>query len=313
MIFINPKTDYAFKKIFGSSQSKEILISFLNALIYEGNSTIEDLEIINPNLPPKVEGLKDTYLDVKAQLSDGTLVIIEMQVINVQSFGKRVFYNAAKTYAFQLEAAQGYRLLNPVISLTITDFEMFPESTEFISRFVLKEVNKNFTYPENELDLVFVELPKFTKGEEELETLADKWIYFMKNARTLTSVPETMDSIPEIHEAFNIASQAKLSREEVEDLDKREQFIYDQQGAILKASLESLEQGREQGREQGIEEGREQGIEEGREQGIEEGKREEKLAIARQLLSQLDNATIAQVTGLTVEDVQNLRGDSSLQ
>ncbi|MEG4800127.1 Rpn family recombination-promoting nuclease/putative transposase, partial [Microcoleus sp. ARI1-B5] len=108
MIFINPKTDYAFKKIFGSSESKEILISFLNALVYEGNPTIEDLEIINPNLPPKVEGLKDTYLDVKAKLIDGTLVIIEMQVLNVQSFGKRVLYNAAKTYASQLRAGEGY-------------------------------------------------------------------------------------------------------------------------------------------------------------------------------------------------------------
>ena len=294
MIFINPKTDYAFKKIFGSSESKDILISFLNALIYEGNPTIEDLEIINPNLPPKLEGLKDSYLDVKAQLSDGTLVIIEMQVLNVQSFGKRVFYNAAKTYAFQLEAAQGYRLLKPVIALTITDFEMFPDSEEFSSRFVLKEVNKNFTYPENELDLVFVELPKFTKELEQLETLADKWIYFMKNARSLTSVPETMDSVPEIHQAFEIANQVKLSREEVADLDRREQFIYDQQGAIMKASLEGIEQG----------------IEQGREEGIEQGKRFEKLAIAQQLLSQLDNAKISQVTGLSVEDVENLRGDS---
>ncbi|MEL7039641.1 MAG: Rpn family recombination-promoting nuclease/putative transposase, partial [Cyanobacteria bacterium J06592_8] len=78
MRFINPKTDYAFKKIFGSAESKNILISFLNALIYEGNSIIEDLEIINPSLPPQLEGLKDTYLDVKAKLKNGTLVIIEM-------------------------------------------------------------------------------------------------------------------------------------------------------------------------------------------------------------------------------------------
>ncbi|WP_377474717.1 MAG: Rpn family recombination-promoting nuclease/putative transposase [Microcoleus anatoxicus] len=287
MIFINPKTDYAFKKIFGSSESKDILISFLNALIYEGNPTIEDLEIINPNLPPKVEGLKDSYLDVKAKLNNGTLVIIEMQVLNVQSFGKRVFYNAAKTYAFQLQAAQGYRLLKPVIALTITDFEMFPNSEELISRFVYKEVDKNFTYPENDLDLVFVELPKFTKELEELETLADKWIYFMKNARSLTSVPETMDSIPEIHQAFDIANQARLSREELEDLDRREQFIYDQQGAIIKA------------------------VQEGIEQGIEQGMREKAIAIAQQLLSRLDDRTISQTTGLSVEDVRNLRsGDS---
>jgi hypothetical protein len=168
MMFINPKTDYAFKKIFGSSESKDILISFLNALIYDGNSTIEDLEIINLNLPPKAEGLKDSYLDVKAKLQDDTF-------------------------------------------------------------------------------------------------------------------PEIMDSVPEIHQAFDIANQVKLSREEVEEFDRREQFIYDQQGAIIKASRE------------------------GREEGIEEGMQFEKLAIAQNLLSQLDNATISQVTGLSLEDVQNLR------
>ncbi|MEG4320730.1 MULTISPECIES: Rpn family recombination-promoting nuclease/putative transposase [unclassified Microcoleus] len=295
MTFINPKTDYAFKKIFGSSESKDILISFLNALIYEGNATIEDLEIINPNLPPKVEGLKDTYLDVKAQLSDGTLVIIEMQVLNVQSFGKRVFYNTAKTYAFQLQAGEGYRMLKPVIALTITDFEMFANSPNLISRFVYKEVKTNLIYPENEMDLVFVELPKFTKKEQELETLADKWIYFIKNARSLTSVPETMDIIPEIHKAFDIANQARLSPEEITNMEKIEQFIYDQQGAILKATMEA----------------REEGIEEGREEGREAGKREAKLAIARQLLSRLDDATISQTTGLSLEDVRNLRSPDS--
>lgn len=282
MIFINPKTDYAFKKIFGSSESKDILISFLNALIYEGNSIIEDLEIINPNLPPRVQGLKDTYLDVKAKLTDGTLVIIEMQVLNVQSFGKRVLYNAAKTYAFQLQTGEGYRMLKPVIALTITDFEMFANSEQLISRFVYKEVSTNLKYPENDIDLVFIELPKFTKEQDRLETLTDKWIYFIKYARTLTSVPATMDNIPEIHKAFEIANQVNISREELEDLERRELFIYDQQGAILKAAQE----------------------------GIEQGRREEKLAIARQLLLRLDDATISQITGLSLEDVLNLRASN---
>lgn len=283
MIFINPKTDYAFKKIFGSDQSKDILISFLNAMIYEGNSIIEDLEIINPNLPPKVQGLKDTYLDVKAKLKDGTLVIIEMQVLNVQSFGKRVLYNAAKTYAFQLQANEGYRMLKPVIALTITDFEMFAHSDRLISRFVYKEVSSNLKYPENDIELVFIELPKFTKEQEQLETLTEKWIYFIKSARSLTSVPETMESVPEIQKAFAIANQVNLSREELEDLERREMFIYDQQGALLKATLEAREEGRE------------------------EGMREKAIAIARKLLLQLDDETISQITGLSVEEVRNLR------
>jgi predicted transposase/invertase (TIGR01784 family) len=198
MTFINPKTDYAFKKIFGSSESKDILISFLNAMIYDGNPTIEDLEIINPNLPPKITGLKDTYLDVKARLADGTLVIIEMQVLNVESFGKRVLYNAAKTYASQLQKGQGYRMLKPVIALTLTDFEMFENSDRLISRFIYKEETTNLKYTDNNMELVFIELPKFTKELSQLETLADKWIYFMKYANTLTQVPQTMDIVPEL-------------------------------------------------------------------------------------------------------------------
>jgi len=279
MTFINPKTDYAFKKIFGSSDSKDILISFLNAMIYDGNSNIQDLEIINPNLPPKISGLKDTYLDVKANLADGSIVIIEMQVLNIESFGKRVLYNAAKTYASQLQKGEGYRMLKPVIALTLTDFEMFENSDRLISRFVYKEETTNLKYPDNDMELVFVELPKFTKELSQLETLADKWIYFIKYANTLTEVPQTMDIVPEIHQAFDIANQVNLSREELEDIERREMFIYDQQGALLKAKRE----------------------------GREEAQKEVTLAIARQLLDRLDDETISQTTGLSISEIANLR------
>lgn len=281
MTFINPKTDYAFKKIFGSSESKDILISFLNAMIYDGNPTIEDLEIINPNLPPKITGLKDTYLDVKARLADGTLVIIEMQVLNVESFGKRVLYNAAKTYASQLQKGQGYRMLQPVIALTLTDFEMFENSDRLISRFIYKEETTNLKYTDNNMELVFIELPKFTKELSQLETLADKWIYFMKYANTLTQVPQTMDIVPEIHQAFDIANQVNLNPDELEELEQQEMFIYDQQGVIIKAKRE----------------------------GGEEARQEEKLAIARQLLDRLDDETISQTTGLSIQEIRNLRSD----
>ncbi|HBB34125.1 MAG TPA: transposase [Cyanobacteria bacterium UBA8803] len=298
MNFINPKTDYAFKKIFGSSESKSILKSFLNALIYEGRPTIQDLEIINPNLPPKVEGLKDSYLDVKAFLDNGTIVIIAMQVLNVQSFSKRVLFNAAKTYAFQLQAGEGYRMLKPVIALTITDFEMFPNSPMVISRFVYKEETTNLTYKENDIKLIFVELPKFQLELPQLESLTDKWIYFMKYARTLQEVPETMDVIPEIHQAFTIANQVNLTPEELEDIERREMFIYDQQGAIAL------------GREEGLQQGREEGLQQGREQGREEGMQAKAIAIAQQLLSQLDDEAICQITELSLEEVRSLRNQN---
>lgn len=277
MTFINPKTDYAFKKIFGALDNKGILISFLNAMIYDGNPTIEDLEIINPNLPPKITGLKDTYLDVKARLADGTLVIIEMQVLNVEFFGKRVLYNAAKTYASQLQKGQGYGMLKPVIALTLTDFEMFENSDRVISRFVYKEETTNLRYTDNNMELVFIELPKFTKELSQLETVVDKWIYFMKYANTLTQVPPTMDIVPEIHQAFDIANQVNLNPDELDAIERQEMFIYDQQGVIIKAKREGGEEAMQ--------------------------------VVARRLLDRLDDETISQTTGLSIEEIRNLRSD----
>ncbi|MEQ9369510.1 MAG: Rpn family recombination-promoting nuclease/putative transposase [Coleofasciculus chthonoplastes F3-SA18-01] len=291
MIFINPKTDFAFKKIFGSEQNPEILISFLNSLLYGGHPRITELEIINPYLAPKIQGIKDTFLDVKAKLTDETTVIIEMQVLNLSGFEKRILYNAAKAYSIQLEPGDDYTLLNPVIALTLTDFEMFEDLPQVISNFVLKEKNILTDYPINDLELVFVELPKFTKELDELETLADKWIYFIKCARGLETIPEAMAQVPEIRKAFEVANQANLTREELEALEQREMYIHDQRNAI-KLALR-----------QGIQVGREQGIQVGREQGIQESK----LEMARKMLGVVDEDTISQITGLSLEEVRRLR------
>ncbi|MEG4507862.1 Rpn family recombination-promoting nuclease/putative transposase [Microcoleus sp. F6_B4] len=287
MRFINPKIEFAFKKIFGSNQSKPILISFLNAMIYDGSPTIADLEIIDPYLASRVPYLKDSYLDVKARLAGGETVIIEMQVLNVESFAKRVVYNAAKTYSTQLIRGEGYFNLKPVIALTITDFEMFDNDREVISHFVFKEKKRLFDYVDPDIELIFIELPKFNKQLDELETLTDKWVYFMKNAPSLEVVPQTMETVSEIQQAFAIANETNLNPEELADLEARERYILDQQGILRK----------------GIEEGMQQGMQ----QGIQQGMREKALEIARQLLNVLDNQTISQTTGLSVEDIQNLR------
>lgn len=247
MRFINPKIDFAFKRIFGSNQNTDILISFLNALLYDGEAIVESLEIIDPSLVPPIVGLKNSYLDVKARLSDGTFVIIEMQVLNVQAFSKRVLYNAAKTYALQLTMGELYRQLRPVIALTITDFKMFDDSQDVISHFIFKERTRLSDYPDNQMELVFVELPKFQKKLEELETIADKWIYFIKTTGTLNEVPQTMATVPQIQRAFEIANQVSLTREEFDTLQEQEFLVQDQEGS---AAL-SKEEGREEGRQQG--------------------------------------------------------------
>lgn len=273
MRFINPKTDFAFKKIFGSEQSKDILISFLNGMLYEGKSVILDLEIVNPYQVPRIRGIKDTYLDVKAKITGDKTVIIEMQVLNVEGFEKRILYNASKAYSIQWETGEDYTLLNPVIALTITDFEMFPHLERVINRFILKEKDFLVDYLTEDLELVFVELPKFDKPLEQLESLTDKWIYFLKNARNLEIVPENMGDVPELQKAFAIANQATMNREELDDLERREIYIHDQRNAIRRAVKDNS------------------------------------VEIAKRLLGVLNEETISKTTGLSLEEVQRMKRD----
>jgi predicted transposase/invertase (TIGR01784 family) len=285
VIFINPKTDFAFKKIFGSEQSHRILISFLNSLLYQGQPTIQDLTILNPYQAPKIRGVKDTYLDVKAKLVTGETVIIEMQVLNIAGFEKRILYNAAKAYSIQLNTGEHYPSLDPVIALTITDFVMFPEIEAVISRFILKEKTYLIDYLINDLELVFVELPKFQRSLNQLSTLTEKWIYFLSHAKDLSTVPPTMGAVEEIEQAFAMANRATLTEDELDELEHQLIFIQDQRGAITKAT------------EQGIQ------------QGIQQGRQETQLQIARQLLGRMEDEAIAQATGLTIADIQALRDE----
>ena len=257
MKFISPKTDFAFKKIFGSIHSQKILISFLNAIVYDNQNIIQSLEIINPYNPGVTNTLKDTYLDVKAVLDNGSTVIIEMQVLNVEDFQKRVIYNLAKAYGNQLDVGQGYMMLTPFLALTIADFVLFENTEKMITKFRFKEDTELFDY-QDELTLMFVELPKFTKELSALETLSDKWTYFIKSAPNLEVIPSSLGEVSEIEAALNIANKGNLNNEELEELDKQEMLIRDKKGQISLALKEGIEKGIGIGREEGIGIGREQ-------------------------------------------------------
>jgi predicted transposase/invertase (TIGR01784 family) len=161
-------------------------------------------------------------------LDNGSTVLIEMQGFKGASFEKRVIYNLMTTYANQLNYGEGYSYLKPVISLTITDFSLFEQTQHFLTRFGLKEQQELFDYIDPELELIVVELPKFTKTLDELDSLTDKWIYFIKEAPNLDVIPPAFRHVPELDKAMNMANQANLSVEEVEKLHKRELFEEEQ-------------------------------------------------------------------------------------
>ena len=318
MRFISPKTDFAFKKIFGSTDSQDILISFLNALIYDGEPIIQDLKIIDPYLAATVIGLKDSYLDVRAQITGNKTVIIEMQVLNVAAFEKRVIYNLAKTYANQLQIRDSYPRLKPVIALTITDFEMFQEQPDVISHFIFKEKEKLFDYPDLEVEMFFVELPKFKKELDELTTLTDKWIYFMKHTPDLETIPTTMETVPELEKAFQIDNEANLSLKELQDMEAEERAIQEQQGIVSRGIEEGLERaraqlmregmqaGRQEGMQEGIQAGRQAGRQEGMQEGIKAGQRALILRMLERRLGVVNPDVVSRIGELSVEQLESL-------
>jgi predicted transposase/invertase (TIGR01784 family) len=164
----------------------------------------------------------------------------------VQTLAKLVLYNSAKTYGTQLIMEELYKGFQPVISLMIADFEMFDRSQDVTSRFIFKEKTHLFDYPYNQIELVFVELPKFKKELGQLETIKDKWIYFIQHCGVLEEIPTEMSEVPQINRAFKIAN-VNLDFQEFDILQKQEFFVQDMQSLVK----EAIEEGREEGRQEG--------------------------------------------------------------
>ena len=278
MRFLNPKTDFAFKKIFGSDTSQDILISFLNAILdLTGPDVIVEVRILDPYLAPKIEGLKDTFLDVRVKDQRGRSYIVEMQVLNLEGFEKRVLYNTCKTYVNQLGKGDDYRALADVVAVTVTDFVMFPDLAQVISRFRLRAEENPAIYHQD-IELVFAELPKFAKTEAELATPLDRWLTFFKTAKDFSAIPQSLAVEPAIVHAFEKANRAAWSEDELDAQEKREFWIQDiryaterARKAAAEALAQGLSQGIEQGLSQGIAQGRNEGIEQGRNEGLTKG------------------------------------------
>jgi len=276
MKFADPKNDLAFKKIFGNEKKKEILISFLNAVLdFKGEKRIVDVKIVNPYQVPKIEDLKETILDIKAKNEKGEEFIVEMQKRNLGDFAKRSLYYTSKAYVSQLDKKQDYSKLKKVYFIGILNFNIF-EGDNYITRHLI--LNQETLKQElKDFEFTFIELPKFNKKLNELETILDKWIYFIKYAQDLTMIPKEFANIEEFREAFEEAMQYKW--------DKKEQEVYEYIGLKEYDEIHALETAKK------------------------EGKLEAKIEIAKNLLNiGLDKENIAKSTGLKIAEIEKLEG-----
>lgn len=215
MHFINPKNDLAFKRIFGDSKKTEILISFLNSVL-ELPRRIVKVDLVSPYQVPRIKDLKYTSLDVKAVDELGREFIVEMQVEGNESFGKRATYYLAKTYVEQIKIAEDYQKLKPAYFIGILNFNLF-DGDSFLTRHIM--INQETKRQDlKEFEFNFIELKKFNKSEDELSSIINKWIFFIKNAGELNVIPACITE-SEILEAFNVASQINWSKEELNAYD----------------------------------------------------------------------------------------------
>ena len=276
MQFADVKNDIAFRKIFGNAAKTEILTSFLNALLkLEDNKRIAFITILNPYQVPIVLGAKSTILDVKAKDKSGNEYIVEMQLTDKIGFAKRVVYYSAKSYSAQLSTGEDYYKLKPTIFIGILNFE-FLETTNYLSRHLILDAETH-EHKLKDLDFNFIELPKFNKTELELDTLIDKWVYFIKNAETLTVVPSNADDAG-LQSAYTEADKHAWTQADLDAYDYAR--IRETDDKAEKMLVEERAELRKQ------------------------------LEIAKNLIALgLDNNTTAKGTGLTPEQIEKLRNE----
>lgn len=134
-------------------------------------------------------------------------------------------------------------MLNSVVALTIVDFPLFEDTDALFTRFRLLEKESLIEYS-GDIELVFIELPKFRQTEQELGDIRDKWVFFLKNAGSLEYIPTNMDV--ELRKAFEIANEANLTQAELEAQHKRREFILIQKSALAGAEQRGIQQGIQQ-------------------------------------------------------------------
>jgi conserved hypothetical protein (putative transposase or invertase) len=281
--YLDPKNDYAFKKIFGEEKHKRIPIAFLNAVFHlEGKNRIIDLEFLNPTQVPAIAARKESVVDLLVRDQNGAKYIVEMQVAKIEGFEKRAQFYAAKTYCAHFNVGQAYHELKKVIFLAITSYVVFPEKKDYKSDHVILD-NKTYQHDLKDFSFSFVELPKFTKNVGELETLEEKWYYFLKHADESNEVAELMKS-PEIREAYEVVERSSWSEQEFIQYERAAMAIADAKGALSAAKKE--------------------GLEEGRQEGIKEGAKAAYLKMAKALLVQgMRTEQIQALTGLSEKEI----------
>ncbi|WP_347145629.1 Rpn family recombination-promoting nuclease/putative transposase [Parabacteroides goldsteinii] len=286
MKYLNPRADLTFKRIFG--EHPDLVISLLNALLpLKAGEEITEIEYLPSELVPDNPLRKFSIVDVRCRDMQGRHFLVEMQMLWSPEFRQRVLFNASKAYVRQLDTGEGYGLLQPVYSLNLVNEVFEPELQGYYHHYAMVHVEHTDRIIEG-LQLIFVELPKFTPHTYAEKRMHILWLRFLTEINETTrTIPEELLEAPEIKKALTVLEESAFTDAELAGYE----HFWD--GISVDKTLYNSAIRR--------------GLAEGKAEGLAEGKAKEQRLIAANLKKQgIDIETIAQCTGLSVEEIDKL-------
>jgi predicted transposase/invertase (TIGR01784 family) len=274
--FLDPKNDFLFRRLFGEERHKDLLIYFINSILHlKGKHAVQDVTYLKTIQDPEVAAKKQSIIDVLCKDKTGIQFIIEMQVARTGGFEKRAQYYASKAYISQMNKGDLYKNLKEVIFIALSDFIMFPKKKDWKSSHVTLD-KKTYEQDLKGFSFTFIELPKFNKEIDHLETVEEKWVYFFKHGHASTDeeLEKFIGSDVILNKALNVMTQYSMTEEEWNTYQQSLKHELDNKAAE-QLRLEEAEERAKKAEEKG----RAQGKAEGKAQGKAEGKAEAKLRV----------------------------------
>lgn len=298
--------DRTFKKAFDpDSPNKVCLIELLNAVLEgEIDSPITEVHSRNKELSNGSNDNRATIFDLYCIDSVGRRFIVEVQLARQENIVNRAIYYAAQAVVAQGEKGRGYLYgLDPVITVVLMDFETFGDG-QYVHRAKLRE--RDCSDLSGTLTFAFVELPKFKKTLEELETSLDRGLYALRNIKNLRRMPAFYAGTA-FERLFSVAELAKLTKEEQKMIDEAQKAKWDAEAIRDYAIKSGRKEGLEQGFKEGVKEGIKKGVKKGVKKGILEGEKRKAREMAKSLREQgVSVEIIAKAAKLSADEIQQL-------
>lgn len=303
--YINPFTDFGFKKLFGEESHKEFLIDFLNQLLPEKHR-VKNLTYMQSEQHPATSDERKAVFDLYCQAENGDRFIVEMQQARQSAFKERMIYYATFPVRDQAIKGEWNFKLNAVYTIAILDFTIDHEvnAGKVFHQINLKDQEGNNFY--DGLTFIYLEMPNFVKKESELTTNFDKWLFLLKNMQEMRDKPEVLKEIV-FGKFLDAAELANFTPEEVWQYEQSLKHYRDMRNVVTTAFEDGKTEGIEIGREEGMEKGIKEGMEKGKQEGIKQGQHERELQIAAELKANgVAMEIISKTTGLPPEIIMNL-------